>query len=93
MDSDVQEAIGDVYKSRASKEAMVNLRRAFYWVMGIVAVAALSVAAGALATKGAYGETNERVAVIETQIASFAERQKENNGLLKEIERMLREGR
>jgi len=85
MDNDVQEAIAKVYETRASKDETTLLR----WLIGILIVAFLG--AGGL---GAYANsgTGERISVVETKIDGFGARQDENNGLLKDIEKLLREG-
>ncbi|MBU8921252.1 MAG: hypothetical protein KOO63_05485 [Bacteroidales bacterium] len=95
MDNNIREAIADVYKTRASKEEVKNLRRIFYWLIGIVAAAAVSVVGTGFANYKMHGDlkndTNGRIVKLETKVDGFIDRQKENNELLKEIERLLRE--
>ena len=72
--------------TRASKEEVNFLRK----LLVLLLVAFLG--AGGFSVWANTG-TNERISVLETQIASFTHRQQENNELLREIERLLRESR
>jgi len=99
MDQDVKDRLDeqlDFIKSRASKEdtshELDNLRKAFYWVIGVMAVAALSVIGTGLSYTTSLGKMEGRVIRIETQLDGLGERQKENNDILQAIEELLREG-
>jgi hypothetical protein len=86
MDKETADALDKVYNTRASKDEVQVVRGLL-----VTLIIALLCAGGL----GAYinSGTSERISIVETKIGNFAERQQENNILLKEIERLLREAR
>ncbi len=79
--------LADVEKfalSRASKDEVKTIRVSGRWALGILIAIMLGLGATNLATHG-------RLVALEVQIENLANRQTENNGLLTEIERLLRE--
>ena len=71
--------------TRASKDEVKTLRISGRWALGILIAIMLGLGATNLTTHG-------RLVALEVQIENLANRQIENNGLLKEIEGLLREG-
>ncbi len=69
--------------TRASKDEVKTLRVSGRWALGILIAIMLGMGATNLATHG-------RLVALEIQIENLASRQMENNGLLTEIERLLR---
>ncbi len=70
--------------SRASKDEVRTLRKGVMWALGILIVIMLGMGTTNLLSHG-------RLVALETKIESLTDRQVENNGLLTEIERLLRE--
>ncbi|RJO60824.1 MAG: hypothetical protein C4542_08220 [Dehalococcoidia bacterium] len=81
----------DFIKSRASKDEVNHLRSAFYWVIGTAALAALTAVGAGFSSYSSYGSADRRIAVVEIQLTGINARQVENNEILKEIERLLRD--
>ena len=72
----------ELAKTRASAKTM-NI------FIGLVIALILSIIGAGGSNYIMYANTNERVAKIETQMENLVERQRENNQLLKDIEKLL----
>lgn len=76
--------------SRASKDAVRGMRKGLYWLIGLVVTLVMAMGGTTLSAYLLFSGTNGRVIAIERDISYISDRQKENNEILSEIERLLR---